>query len=103
MLFGMFKQGLKCEYCGLNFHKRCVFKIPNDCSGKLKKRVTHHHYIMIHNHDSFNCWEHDDVDGNTDDDRRWPEWTVSRADRALTAARALKVVSTTRIIMMLKG
>jgi len=39
MLFGMFKQGLKCEYCGLNFHKRCVFKIPNDCSGKLKKRV----------------------------------------------------------------
>ena len=38
MLFGMFKQGLKCEYCGLNFHKRCVFKIPNDCSQK-KKRV----------------------------------------------------------------
>ena len=52
MLFGMFKQvwvsakstkawhtstkGLKCEYCGLNFHKRCVFKIPNDCSQKKK-------------------------------------------------------------------
>ena len=80
MLFGMFKQGLKCEYCGLNFHKRCVFKIPNDCSGKLKKRVTHHHYIMIHNHDSFNCWEHDDVDANTDDDRRWIKWTASRED-----------------------
>ena len=29
-------QGLKCEYCGLNFHKRCVFKIPNDCSQKKK-------------------------------------------------------------------
>ena len=78
MLFGMFKQGLKCEYCGLNFHKRCVFKIPNDCSGKLKKRVTHHHYIMIHNHDFLNCWEHDDVDANTDDDRRWMKWTASR-------------------------
>jgi protein kinase D len=30
-------QGLKCEYCGLNFHKRCVFKIPNDCSQKKKR------------------------------------------------------------------
>ena len=38
MLFGMFKQGLKCENCGLNFHKRCVFKIPNDCSHSRKKR-----------------------------------------------------------------
>jgi len=38
MLFGMFKQGLKCEGCGLNFHKRCVFKIPNDCSYSRKKR-----------------------------------------------------------------
>lgn len=38
MLFGMFKQGLKCEGCGMNFHKRCVFKIPNDCSGIKKKR-----------------------------------------------------------------
>ena len=31
-------QGLKCEGCGLNFHKRCVFKIPNDCSYSRKKR-----------------------------------------------------------------
>merc|ERR1711971_1103752 len=38
MLFGMFKQGLKCEFCGMNFHKRCVFKIPNDCSHKKKRR-----------------------------------------------------------------
>jgi len=38
MLFGMFKQGLKCEFCGLNFHKRCVFKIPNDCSHSKKRR-----------------------------------------------------------------
>ena len=38
MLFGMFKQGLKCEGCGLSFHKRCVIKIPNDCSYKKKRR-----------------------------------------------------------------
>jgi len=38
MLFGMFKQGLKCELCGLNYHKRCVFKIPNDCTHKNKRR-----------------------------------------------------------------
>ena len=49
MLFGMFKQGLKCEYCGLNFHKRCVFKIPNDCSQK-KKRVgrLHEYHLLSH-------------------------------------------------------
>merc|ERR1719445_458615 len=31
-------QGLKCELCGLNFHKRCVFKIPNDCTHKKRRR-----------------------------------------------------------------
>ena len=39
----MFKQGLKCEYCGLNFHKRCVFKIPNDCSQKKKRVIQQDH------------------------------------------------------------
>jgi len=40
MLFGMFKQGLKCEFCSLNYHKRCVFKIPNDCTHKKKRRTS---------------------------------------------------------------
>merc|ERR1719348_313496 len=40
MLFGMFKQGLKCEFCGQNYHKRCVRKIPNDCSHKKKRRTS---------------------------------------------------------------
>ena len=31
-------KGLKCELCGLNFHKRCVFKIPNDCTHKKRRR-----------------------------------------------------------------
>ncbi|KAK7573368.1 hypothetical protein V9T40_010559 [Parthenolecanium corni] len=33
MLFGLVRQGLKCDACGLNFHKRCAFKIPNNCTG----------------------------------------------------------------------
>ncbi|BES90417.1 Serine threonine-protein kinase D [Nesidiocoris tenuis] len=32
MLFGLVRQGLKCEGCGLNYHKRCVVKIPNNCT-----------------------------------------------------------------------
>ncbi|XP_055551373.1 serine/threonine-protein kinase D3 isoform X2 [Wyeomyia smithii] len=32
MLFGLVRQGLKCEGCGQNYHKRCVIKVPNNCS-----------------------------------------------------------------------
>ncbi|XP_036322643.1 serine/threonine-protein kinase D3-like [Rhagoletis pomonella] len=32
MLFGLVRQGLKCDGCGQNYHKRCVVKIPNNCS-----------------------------------------------------------------------
>lgn len=32
MLFGFVRQGLKCDRCGLNFHKRCAHLIPNNCS-----------------------------------------------------------------------
>ncbi|KAL0269904.1 UNVERIFIED_CONTAM: hypothetical protein PYX00_007486 [Menopon gallinae] len=32
MLFGLVRQGLKCEGCGLNFHKRCIIKVPSNCS-----------------------------------------------------------------------
>jgi hypothetical protein len=32
-LWGLVKQGLKCTACGKNFHKRCVYHIPNDCEG----------------------------------------------------------------------
>ncbi|KAI5707108.1 hypothetical protein M8J75_014556 [Diaphorina citri] len=38
MLFGLVRQGLKCEGCSLNFHKRCVVKIPNNCSSGYKHR-----------------------------------------------------------------
>ncbi|XP_033100333.1 serine/threonine-protein kinase D1-like [Anneissia japonica] len=32
MLFGLVKQGIKCDGCGCNYHKRCAWKIPNDCT-----------------------------------------------------------------------
>ncbi|XP_017157578.1 serine/threonine-protein kinase D3 [Poecilia reticulata] len=37
MLWGLVRQGLKCEGCGLNYHKRCAFKIPNNCSGRKRR------------------------------------------------------------------
>ncbi|XP_060805073.1 serine/threonine-protein kinase D1 [Amyelois transitella] len=32
MLFGLVRQGLKCEGCGQNYHKRCAVKVPSNCS-----------------------------------------------------------------------
>ncbi|NP_001170925.1 protein kinase D4 isoform X2 [Danio rerio] len=32
MLWGLVRQGLKCDGCGLDFHKRCALRLPNDCS-----------------------------------------------------------------------
>uniref|UniRef100_A0A3Q3JQ40 non-specific serine/threonine protein kinase n=1 Tax=Monopterus albus TaxID=43700 RepID=A0A3Q3JQ40_MONAL len=32
MLWGLVRQGLKCDGCGLDFHKRCAFLLPNNCS-----------------------------------------------------------------------
>ncbi|KAM9709000.1 serine/threonine-protein kinase D1 [Menidia menidia] len=40
MLWGLVRQGLKCEGCGLNYHKRCAFKIPNNCSGMRRRRLS---------------------------------------------------------------
>ncbi|XP_076829063.1 protein kinase D4 [Brachyhypopomus gauderio] len=32
MLWGLVRQGLKCEGCGLDFHKRCALALANDCT-----------------------------------------------------------------------
>ncbi|XP_036006250.1 serine/threonine-protein kinase D1 isoform X2 [Fundulus heteroclitus] len=40
MLWGLVRQGLKCEGCGLNYHKRCAFKIPNNCTGVRRRRLS---------------------------------------------------------------
>ncbi|KAL5283373.1 PRKD1 family protein [Megaselia abdita] len=31
MMFGLVRQGLKCDGCSQNYHKRCAVKIPNNC------------------------------------------------------------------------
>ncbi|XP_037100598.1 serine/threonine-protein kinase D3-like isoform X1 [Syngnathus acus] len=40
MLWGLVRQGLRCEGCGLNFHKRCAMTIPNKCSGVKRRRAS---------------------------------------------------------------
>lgn len=40
MLWGLVRQGLKCEGCGLNFHKRCAYKIPNNCTYARRRRTS---------------------------------------------------------------
>ncbi|KAM9827413.1 protein kinase D4 [Neosynchiropus ocellatus] len=32
MLWGLVRQGLQCDGCGLDFHKRCAYRLVNDCS-----------------------------------------------------------------------
>ncbi|XP_032654703.1 serine/threonine-protein kinase D3-like isoform X2 [Chelonoidis abingdonii] len=39
MLWGLVRQGLKCQGCGLNYHKRCAFKIPNNCHGVRRNQL----------------------------------------------------------------
>jgi protein kinase D len=36
-LFGLYKQGMKCDGCGRNFHKRCVSDLPNNCLPSTRK------------------------------------------------------------------
>ncbi|XP_065167043.1 serine/threonine-protein kinase D3 isoform X2 [Atheta coriaria] len=40
MLFGLVRQGLKCDGCGQNYHKRCVVKVPNNCTYVLMEDKT---------------------------------------------------------------
>ncbi|GAV01622.1 hypothetical protein RvY_12307-2 [Ramazzottius varieornatus] len=37
MLFGLVRQGLKCEGCGLNCHKKCAYRMPNNCAYTKRK------------------------------------------------------------------
>jgi len=46
-LFGLVRQGLKCEGCGLNFHKRCAYKIPNNCTHGHRRRRSSTHLFPL--------------------------------------------------------
>lgn len=37
LLKGLFKQGLQCKDCNYNAHKKCLEKVPKDCTGELPK------------------------------------------------------------------
>ena len=37
MLFGLVRQGFRCDGCHYNFHKRCAHNVPNNCSGQPEK------------------------------------------------------------------
>ncbi|OQV19912.1 Serine/threonine-protein kinase D1 [Hypsibius exemplaris] len=37
ILGGLVRQGLHCECCGINCHKRCAYKIPNYCTYLIKR------------------------------------------------------------------
>ncbi|XP_070710894.1 protein kinase D4 [Pempheris klunzingeri] len=39
MLWGLVRQGLKCDGCGLDFHKRCALQLPNNCS-RARRQVS---------------------------------------------------------------
>uniref|UniRef100_A0A3Q0QR99 Protein kinase D4 n=1 Tax=Amphilophus citrinellus TaxID=61819 RepID=A0A3Q0QR99_AMPCI len=39
MLWGLVRQGLKCDGCGLDFHKRCALLLPNNCS-RARRQVS---------------------------------------------------------------
>uniref|UniRef100_UPI00358F2D82 serine/threonine-protein kinase D1-like isoform X1 n=2 Tax=Myxine glutinosa TaxID=7769 RepID=UPI00358F2D82 len=52
MLWGLVRQGLKCEGCGLNYHKRCAFRIPNNCSG-VRKRLSKLSNVSLSSEEAF--------------------------------------------------
>ncbi|KAL4007036.1 pappalysin-2 [Sarotherodon galilaeus] len=39
MLWGLVRQGLKCDGCGLDFHKRCALQLPSNCN-RARRQVS---------------------------------------------------------------
>lgn len=40
LLRGLFKQGVQCKDCHYNAHKKCIEKVPKDCTGERDGSVT---------------------------------------------------------------
>jgi len=49
MLFGIVRQGLRCDGCGQNYHKRCAYKIPNNCTLERKRKASVSNPASSHN------------------------------------------------------
>ncbi|XP_030073235.1 serine/threonine-protein kinase D2 isoform X2 [Microcaecilia unicolor] len=79
MLFGLVRQGLKCDGCGLNYHKRCAFSIPNNCSGARKRRLSS---TSLVNTQSLRLSTSESLPGSSDDTSRSLMESFSRERRA---------------------
>ena len=52
-MFGLIKQGLRCEFCNQNFHKRCIVNMPKICNHQLNvamKSTSPKHSSFFGNH-----------------------------------------------------
>ncbi|XP_031555921.1 serine/threonine-protein kinase D3-like [Actinia tenebrosa] len=47
MLYGLVRQGLKCEGCGGNYHKRCAYRIRNNCSDSRHRNSTQYGALQV--------------------------------------------------------
>ncbi|KAM6223281.1 serine/threonine-protein kinase D2 [Rhynchocyon petersi] len=90
MLFGLVRQGLKCDGCGLNYHKRCAFNIPNNCSGARKRRLSSTslasgHSVRLGPSESLPCLT-DELSGSTTEllPRRPPSSSSSSSSSSYT-------------------
>jgi len=53
LLKGIFKQGLQCKDCQYNTHKKCMDKIPKDCTGENLRDNIGRTNILIRHKDIF--------------------------------------------------
>ncbi|CAG5132743.1 unnamed protein product [Candidula unifasciata] len=97
MLFGLFRQGLKCEVCGINCHKKCKQFMPNLCGVNQKLLAEALQQVKVGTSpadkkrsllsaDSTTV-PPDDEGGDSDDSTSYHRWdTVEQPDDSLLSA-----------------
>lgn len=83
LLRGLFKQGLQCRDCQYNAHKKCMDKVPHDCSGEKQHQFSAADYAEStpthgtnKDRDHFFREEFDDSDG---EDNLTTDFTTGRS------------------------
>lgn len=64
LLRGLFKQGVQCKDCQYNAHKKCLEKVPQDCSGERQMNLSD----FKEEKDMFFREEFDDSEGENEND-----------------------------------
>lgn len=64
LLRGLFKQGVQCKDCQYNAHKKCLDKVPQDCSGERQVNLSD----FREEKDMFFREEFDDSEGENEND-----------------------------------